>query len=102
MGYQTLADTNQVVMSTDSDGTYTDALDLEELRRCDVAVKTSGAATLTVQFSATGEFSGEEFTVTADYDAATESIEQFDPTHQYVRAKIDQNLTQLEVVGRGL
>jgi len=83
-------------------GTYTDALDMGDSGNADVVVETSGAATLTVEFSTTGDFAGEEFAFTTDYDAATEITEQFSPAHQFVRAKVDANLTSLDVIRRGV
>lgn len=101
-GTVSIADIGQRRVGETAAGTPTDALDLEDSGRVDVAVDTSGAATLTVEFSATGAFGGEEWSVTADYDSATEIIEQFDPAHQYVRASVDSNLNDLEVVKRGV
>jgi hypothetical protein len=101
-GTFSIAGIGQSVSATQTAGEYTGAVDLDDSGRVDVAVDVSGAATLTVEFSATGDFTGEEFTVTVDYDAATEIIEQFDPAHKYVRAQVDANLTNLEVVSRGV
>lgn len=102
MGDFDIANTEQVTAETASDGEWAGPLNLRQSRgRCDAAVETSGSATLTVAFSSTGEFAGEEFVVTADYDSATDIIEQFDPAHQHVRAKVDANLTRLELVARG-
>lgn len=101
-GTVSIADIGQRTVDTSTAGEYTDALDLEDSGRVDVAVEVSGAATATVEFSATGAFGGEEWSVTIDYGEAAEVIEQFDPAHQYVRAKVDANLTSLEVVKRGV
>jgi len=68
----------------------------------DVAVDTSGAATLTVEFSHEETFTGEEISpVSVDYDAATEQIEQFPTGYAYVRAKVDQNLNTLGLTSKG-
>jgi len=101
-GYLRVAGVEQATASTPTNDAFTEALDMDVSGRCDVAVETTGAATLTVQFSASGDFGGEEFEITVDYSEASEVIEQFDPAHQFVRAKVDANLTTLEVVRRGL
>lgn len=101
-GSTTLDGSEQRSDSVTTAGTWTSILDLGDVGRVDVAVDVSGAATLTAAFSSTGDFSGEAWEFTVDYDSATESIEQFDPAHQYVRAKVDSNLTDLEIVQRGL
>jgi hypothetical protein len=100
--FVTVADTNQIADRVTSAATYTESIDLGNSPRVDVAVDVSGSATLTVEFSTTGEFSGEEFSVTVDYDSADEVIEQFDVAHQFVRAKVDSNLTALELIKRGV
>ena len=87
---------------TTTAGEWTDVVDLEYSGRVDVAVDTTGTATLTVEFSRSGEFAGEEWTVDVAYDDAEEIIEQFDPAHQYARAQVDANLNRLEVVSRGV
>jgi hypothetical protein len=95
-----VAGTGQTQQRETAAATYTDVVDTERTKHIDIAVDTSGAATLTVEVSATGEFGGEEFTVTVNYDSATEIIEQFAFAHRYIRAQVDQNLTAVEVVGR--
>jgi len=68
----------------------------------DAAVETSGPATLTVEVSHSGDFSGEEVEViSTEYDAAIEQIEQFPTAYTYVRATVDQNLTRLSLVSSG-
>jgi hypothetical protein len=98
----TIAGSEQSAKSETAAGSYPTTVDLESRSLCDVAVDVTGAATLTVQVSSSGEFDGEEYEVTVDYDSATEIIEQFGFAHRYVRAKVDQNLSSVEVVGRGL
>lgn len=100
-GHVTIAGTQQNSVRTETAGEWTNTLDLEVVSGCDVAVDVSGAATLTVEVSATSEFSGEQFDVTVNYSGADEVIEQFGFAHRYVRAKVDANLTALEIVGRG-
>lgn len=84
-------------------GTFTDALDCDDSRNVAVGVTTTGAATLTVEFSTTGEFGGEERAFTVSYDTAqTDQFEQFSLPHRYVRAAVDANLTDVSVVKGGV
>lgn len=71
--------------------------------KVDVFVDVSGAATLTVEVSPTGAFGGEEKQAsTTDYGSASTDFQQFDFAYEYVRAYVDANLNDLEVVGRGV
>jgi len=71
--------------------------------RMDILVETSGAATLSISVSRTGEFTGEEATVqTVDYDGAVTQLEQFDFAYPFVAVEVDQNLTRLAPVSRGV
>ena len=71
-------------------------------QRVDVAVDTSGAATLTVSVSDTGDYEGEEFDVqTIDYTEAITQLEQFDFAYSHVRVSVDSNLNNLEATARG-
>lgn len=96
------SDKQQIKDSTTSAGTWI-SLDLGDVKNgVDIAVDTSGAATLTIQVSTTGDFGGEQFEVrTIDYSSAVVNLEQFTFRHQYVRCKADANLNDLEMVARG-
>jgi hypothetical protein len=102
MGHSHIAGIGPADAQTTVAGEWTDVVDLDDSGRVDVAVDTTGAAALTIDFSRSGDFNGEEWTVDVAYDAAEEIIEQFDPAHQYVRAQVDTNLNRLEVVSRGV
>ena len=102
MAHNRIAGIGPADTQTTTAGEWTDVVDLDDSGRVDVAVDTSGAASLTVAFSRSGDFDGEEWTVDVAYDAAEEIIEQFDPAHQYVRAQVDANLNRLEIVSRGV
>jgi len=99
-GSVTIVGTEQADARETSAGTFTDIVDLERAKHSDIGVDVSGSATLTIQVSTTGDFSGEEFETTVDYDSATENIEQFSFAHRFVRAKVDKNLNAVEIVGR--
>lgn len=99
-GQMNIAGTEDISARTETAGEWTTVVDLERTKKCDVAVDVSGAATLTVEVSATGDFAGEQFDVTVDYSGADEVIEQFGFAHRYIRAQVDANLTALEVIGR--
>ena len=90
---------------TDTAG-ETVALELGEedaRRRVDILVETSGPATLSISVSRTGEFTGEEATVqTVDYDGAVTQLEQFDFAYPFVAVEVNQNLTRLAPVSRGV
>jgi hypothetical protein len=102
-GTQSIAGIGQAAQSSDTAGTATDALDTKDSTNHVVVVDTSGAATLTVEFSTTGDFSGEERALTIDYDSAqSDQFEQFGLPHRYVRASVNQNLNEVEVVKGGV
>jgi hypothetical protein len=68
----------------------------------DISVDTSGAATLSIAVSDTGEFSGEETTVqTVDYAEAVANLEQFEFAYPFIQASVDANLNELELIARG-
>jgi len=92
----------QITASTTLTSTWI-SLNLGDVRNgIDIAVDTSGAATLTIQVSTTGDFAGEEFQIrTIDYSSAVVELEQFEFRHQYVRCQVDSNLNDLEMVARG-
>lgn len=98
-----ISDTEQVADSTATAGNWV-TLDLGDHRTgVDIAVDTSGAATLTVEVSTTGEFAGEEIQAdTVDYSSAATSLEQFQYRHRYVRAQVGSSLNSLEIVSRGI
>lgn len=86
-----------------SANTFTKALDTQHNKNTVVAVTTTGAATLTIEFSTEETFGGEERAHTIFYDAAvTDQMEQFSVPYRYVRAKVDQNVTDVEVVNGGV
>ncbi len=95
-------DKQQITASTTSTSTWI-SLNLEDVRNgVDIAIDTSGVATLTIQVSTTGDFEGEEFEVrTISYSEAVVNLEQFEFRHQYVRCQVDSNLNDLEMVARG-
>jgi len=90
--------------STDTAGASNAAvLNLGDLRAAvDLFVETSGTATLTVEVSATGAFNGEEHEADSLSVDSTTAFEQYEFAYQYVRAYTDANLTELELVSRGL
>jgi hypothetical protein len=68
----------------------------------DILVDTSGSATLSIDVSNTGEFSGEETTVqTVDYSSGVNQLEQFEFAYPFVQVSVDSNLNELEIVSRG-
>jgi len=79
-------------------------LDLGDLRQSfDIHVDTSGDATLTVEVSTSGKFSGEERTFASiSYTGASQEIEQFETKYQHIRAFLDQNRTLVEIAARGM
>lgn len=94
-------DTRKRRASTTTDG---DAISLRlgEIENVDIGVDVSNDATLTVNVSSTGDFSGEEIEAeTVDLTGDTESVEQFNFSYPYVEASVDQNLETLELIGRG-
>lgn len=103
-GHISIADTDKHSVDETADDTFTDALDIGASGNALVAVTTSGAATLTVEFSLSGEFSGEQHAVTVDYASGqSDQLEQFaDLPFRYVRAKVDTNLTDVSVYGGGV
>lgn len=94
----------QINDSTDTAGEANAAvLNLEEVRSdVDLFVETSGTATLTVEVSATGEFTGEEHEADSASVDSTTDFRQYGLAYQYVRAYTDANLTELELVSRGV
>jgi hypothetical protein len=103
-GYTTITDSQTNVESETADGTFTDPVETGVGGNVLVAVTTTGAATLTVEFSATGAFGGEQRAVTVDYDSAQDDqLEQFaDLPVEWARAKVSANLTDVDVFGGGV
>ena len=95
-------ETAGVSASTTTNGEWI-AIDLGDLRRgVDVVATVSGAATLTIELSEDGTFTGEEHTARdITYDEAGTNVEQFDFAYQHVRVSVDANLTELEIISRG-
>jgi hypothetical protein len=101
MGTENIAPFGSVVTTEMVAGQWTEIAEIGGSERTTLYVDVSGAATLTVEFSDTGAFAGEEISVTASYSSATEEYEQFGAYPTFVRAKVDQNLNTLEVGGAG-
>jgi len=101
-GSVTIDGTEQQSQRETTAGTFTAPLDCKVSLGVDVAVEVTGAATLTMQLSTTGDFSGEEIELTADYDSAGEYIEQVGNAHRFIRAKVNQNLADVECIRRGV
>lgn len=101
-GSLSLADVNQVADDTDGTGSANAAaVDLGEYRtNVDVFVDVAGAATLTVEVSTDGSTWREADSV--DYASESTDLQQYHLAYQHVRAYVDQNVTTVEVVGRGL
>jgi hypothetical protein len=97
------SDAGQVQDSTTTAGNNV-SLDLGDLRESvDIVADVSGAATLTVSVSTTGNFSGEQHDVaTIDYTSSGVNLEQFDFAHQHIQASVNSNLNELEIVSRGI
>jgi hypothetical protein len=94
---------SQVSSSTTTAGNYA-TVDLGDTRTSvGIVADVSGSATLDIEVSQDGSFGGEEHTVeNISYSSATVALEQFEFAYQHVRAKVDSNLTELEIVGRGI
>jgi len=91
---------SEVTAST-STATTNISLSLGAFRKAvDIFADVSGSATLTVEVRKSG---GSWRTAdTQDYSSATTELEQYSFAYPEVRASIDQNLTELEAVGRGV
>jgi len=104
MAYNHIAESNTVSDSSTTTGTV-GAVSLEtgKLRSdVDLWIDVSGSATLTVEVSTTGDFDGEEHEVlTEGFDTETD-LRQFDFAYPYVRAYVDANLNELEIVASGV
>jgi hypothetical protein len=97
------SDAGQVQDSTTTAGNNV-SLDLGDLRESvGIVADVSGAATLTVSVSTTGNFSGEQHdVVTIDYTSSGVNLEQFDFAYQHIQASVNSNLNELEIVSRGI
>jgi hypothetical protein len=89
--------------TTDTGASNAAVLNLEEVRSdVDVVTDVSGSATLTIEVSATGEFSGEEHEADTVSLNAGVDFRQYDFAYQHIRGYVDANLTELELVARGV
>jgi hypothetical protein len=97
------SDTSQISDSTTTAGNNV-SLNLGDLRESvDVIADVSGSATLTITASTTGNFSGEQHDVLSiDYTSSGVNLEQIDFAYQHIRASVDSNLNELEIVSRGI
>jgi hypothetical protein len=97
---------DQVSQVSDSTTTATNyaTIDLGATRTAvGIVADVSGSATLTIEVSSSGSFAGEEHAVDSlSYSSASTNLEQYDFAYQHVRASVNQNLTELEIVGRGI
>jgi len=93
---------NQVTATTSTNGEDI-SVDLGTGRQLvDIVVDTSGSASLSIDVSTTGDFTGEETNVqTISYDSAVTNLEQFDFAVQYIQASVDSNLNELTLISRG-
>ena len=94
------ASPQQTTVETTTDDTFTDELNLGDVRQLvDIKVNTAGAANLTIEVSTDGSDWDEVRTI--EYGEAVTNLEQFSFAVQFVRAKVDQNLTELTLTSRG-
>lgn len=101
-----IADAGQVDDRTTATGAANAAsLDLGDVRtNVDIFIDVTGTSNPVVEVSPTGAFAGEEHALpdVPSYSSDTTDLIQYDLAYQYVRVYTDANLTELEIVGRGL
>lgn len=90
--------------TTDAGAANAAALDLERVRKAvDLATNVTDVSTVTVEVSTTGDFAGEEKEAdTLNYNAAETDFQQYDIAYQHVRAYADGNVSEIELVSRGV